>query len=60
MTWFDDKLDWNVEEDWAGIGFVHRSRWSMRKSSLERERRKMALGQKKKKCNTVMCWGMIG
>ena len=68
MMWCEDKIDWNIEEDWAGIGFTDEMSievggtygvnliWREKGEKWHSD----CIGQKKKKCATVMCWGMIG
>ena len=66
--WCEDKKDWNIEKDWADIAFTDEMSieiggtygvnliWREKDEKWHSD----CIGQKKKKCPTVMCWGMIG
>ena len=68
MEWCKEKEYWTIEEDWAKIAFTDEMSIEVGGSYgvnlIWREKNEKwhtdCIGQKKKKCATVMCWGMIG
>ena len=67
VQWCEDKQDWS-EQEWADIAFTDEMSievggtygvnliWREKGEKWHTD----CIGQKKKKCATVMCWGMIG